>query len=29
MTMEEHTPCQCDVCKVRHFERNHYFAGKC
>jgi len=26
--MEEHTPCQCDVCKVRHFERNHYFAGK-
>ena len=26
--MHEHTPCQCDVCKVPHFERNNYFHGK-
>jgi hypothetical protein len=28
MMMDEHTPCNCDVCKVKHFERNHYFKGK-
>jgi hypothetical protein len=26
--MHEHTRCQCDVCKVSHFERNNYFHGK-
>ena len=26
--MDEHTPCQCDICKVRRFERNNYFHGK-
>jgi len=26
--MDENTSCQCDVCKVKHFERNHYFQGK-
>ena len=28
MMMDEHTPCNCDVCKVKHFDRNHYFKGK-
>jgi hypothetical protein len=28
MLMDEHATGQCDVCKVRHFERNHYFHGK-
>jgi hypothetical protein len=26
--MDEHTPCTCDICKVRRFERNHYYHGK-
>jgi len=26
--MSRHEPCECDVCKVRYFERNHYFYGK-
>jgi len=28
MMRDHHTPCQCDVCKVPHFERNNYFHGK-
>jgi hypothetical protein len=26
--MDELTPCRCDICKVRSFQRNAYFAGK-
>jgi hypothetical protein len=26
--MDEYTPCQCDVCKIRAFERNHFFPRK-
>jgi hypothetical protein len=26
--MDEHTPCTCDICKVRRFERNRYYNGK-
>jgi hypothetical protein len=25
---ESRQPCECDVCKVKHFERNNYFHGK-
>jgi hypothetical protein len=26
--MDQHTPGQCDVCRITHFERNNYYDGK-